>query len=801
MEGWKRDINYAVRSLWSAKKFSAIVVITLALGLGANTAVFSVLNAVVLQPLPYDEPERLVRVYQTYDTTDGYMPGPAFKAFRDGSTTLDLAPVYTYNTEGADLTDRPQPERVTVLLVGADYFRVLGARPILGQPFARADERADVNLVVISERIWHEYLDGRPDAIGQTLSINGVRQQVVAILPDAFDDPLVPGVELWTPIDVQTPERNEWGNHYLSVVGRLRPGATLEQAQAELNTIAARIDGNYGRNRNNVRRWARVTPLQVDTVGSARGLLWMLLGAVGVLLTIACVNVAGLVLSRGASRAQEIAVRAALGCSRWRLARQLMIESVLLSLAGGAVGLISARLVSRLLLAAAPESVARVASAAGSSSIVFIFGFLVALVAGLAFGLVPAMQHARPNLEGVLRDSGRSSSGGPRHTRFRQALVVSQIALALVLLTGAGLLLRSFQKLSNVNLGIQPTNVVTFQVNLPSGRYGEPERRAAFHLAFQDRLAAIAGVRAAGAVSRLPVTGTYHTWFAGRADKPQDPTVSADQRVVEGRFFEALGVRVLSGRTFTPQDSATPKLVVINDRLARTLFPGEDAVGRRLRVVGGDAEIIGVIGDIAVGARTPTPSTVYHLHRQFAANRNWALTEVVSSDRPAAQLLDDVRRELRTIDPALVLYQPRMLVDVIGKGVALERFAMLVVAAYAGLALTIAAVGLYGVLSYSVSRRQREMGIRLALGAPTSAVRSLVVREGSLLAMIGVVLGVAGAFAATRVLGTLLFGVTAKDPVTFTVAALVLVTIAVLASWIPARAATRVDPVEVLRGN
>ena len=548
-----------------------------------------------------------------------------------------------------------------------------------------------------------------------------------------------------------------------------------------------------------VRRWARVTPLQVDTVGTAGSLLWMLIGAVGLLLTIACVNVAGLVLARGAARAQELAVRAALGCSRWRLARQLIIESVLLSLAGGVVGLVSARVVTRLLLAAAPESVARVAAGTSGSGVVFAFGFVVAVAAGLACGLVPALQHARPNLEGVLRESGRGSSGSRRQARFRQVLVVCQIALALVLLAGAGLLLRSFARLSGLDLGLRAEHVLTFQVNLPAGRYAEPERRAAFHVAFQERLAAIPGVNAAGAVSRLPVTGTYHTWNAGRADRPQDADVSADQRVVEGRFFEALGIRIDRGRSFNAQDGATPRQVVINDRLARTLYPNEDPVGRRLRLSGGDAEIIGVVADVAVGARAATPSIVYHLHRQFAANRNWGLTEVVSSDRPAARLLDDIRRELHALDPALVLHQPRMLTDVIGRDVAQERFALLVVAAYAALALALAAVGLYGVLSYSVSRRHREMGIRLALGAQKSAVRALVVREGGLLAIAGVAVGLAGALAATRALGTLLFGVTARDPLTFALAAVTLVAIALIASWIPARAATRIDPIQALR--
>jgi len=799
VESWTRDMAYALRSLGAAKKFSAIVILTLALGLGANTAVFSVLHAVVLRPLPYDDPDRLVRVYHVAGESDSYMPGPPFRAFRDGSTTLDLAPVYTYNAEGADLTDRAQPERVTVLPVGSDYFRVLGVRPIAGQPFARDHERAGANVVVITERIWREYLGARADAIGQSLSINGVRQQVVAVLPDSFDDPLVPGVEIWTPIDIQTPSRNQWYNHYLSVIGRLRPGATLEQAQAELKTIAGQIESNYGA--STIRRWARVTPLQVDTVGTAGSLLWMLFGAVGLLLTIACVNVAGLVLARGAARAQELAVRAALGCSRWRLARQLIIESVLLSLAGGVVGLVSARIVTRLLLAAAPESVARVAAGMSGSSVVFAFGFVVALAAGLAFGLVPALQHARPNLEGMLRESGRGSSGGRRQARFRQGLVVCQIALALVLLAGAGLLLRSFERLSGLDLGLRAENVLTFQVSLPAGRYAEPERRAAFHIAFQERLAAIPGVNAAGAVSRLPVTGTYHTWSNGRTDRPDDAFVPADQRVVEGRFFEALGIRVLRGRTFTAQDGTTPRQIVINDRLARTLYPNEDPIGRRLRVSGGEAEIIGVVADVAVGARLATPSIVYHLHRQFAANRNWGLTEVVSSDRPVARLLDDIRRELHAIDPALVLHQPRMLADVIGRDVAQERFALLVVAAYAALALTLAAVGLYGVLSYSVSRRQREMGIRIALGAQTGAVRSLVVREGGLLAIAGVAVGLAGALAATRVLGTLLFGVTARDPLTFALAAVTLIAMALIASWIPARAATRIDPIHVLRGD
>ncbi len=797
MEGLRRDVVYAVRSLLAARKFSATVILTLALGLGANTAVFSVLHAVVLTPLPYPSSDRLIRLYKFRGGEDNYLPGPAILAFRDQSTTLDLAPVYTYATEGADLTDRAEPERVALLRVGADYFRVLGVQPIVGQPFARQDERADAGVVVIRERLWREYLGGRTDAIGQSLSINGVRQRVVAVLPDAFSDPLIGGVEVWSPLDLQTPDRNRWSNHYLSAIGRIRSGATLEQARADTARIAALIAANYN---DQIPPSARVAALQADTIGGARLLLWLLLGAVALLLTIACVNVAGLVLARGAAREPELAVRAALGCSRGRLVRQLVLESVLLSLAGGLVGLLSAGVLARVLLAAAPEIVARTAEGSGGGTMVFAFGFLAALISGLLVGIVPASQQARPNLEGVLRETGRGASGSRRQARFRRLLVVSQVALAVVLLAGAGLLLRSFQRLAAVDLGIRAENVLTFSVNLPIGRYADPERRAEFHVAFQDRLNAIAGVHAAGAVSRLPVTGGYHSWANGRVDQP-DVNVAADQRVVEGRFFDALGIRVLRGRTFARADGATPRVVVINDRLARTLFPNEDPVGRRLRVSGGEAEIIGVVANVANAARTPPPSIVYHLHRQFAANRNWALTEVVSSARPVPALLDDIRRELRNLDPALVLHQPRMLIDVVGRDVAQERFAMLVVGAYALLALALGGVGLYGLLSYMVGRRQREIGIRLALGAQTRSVGSLVVREGAMLAIAGTVLGLVAALAATRTLGSLLYGVSTRDPLTFALAAGAILTMALVASWLPARAATRVEPINALRGE
>jgi len=792
------DLKYAVRSIVTAPKFAAVVIVTLALGIGANTAVFGVLNAVVLKPLPYDEPEQLVRVYHSSaGDTGGYLTGLAAIGYRDHSRTLDIGVTLTYSVLGADLTGRGEAERVTALPVGADYFRVLRARPLLGQPFDRADERRDANVAVVSERIWRKYLDGRSDAIGQLLPLNGVPHRVVAVLPDDFDDPLQSDVAVWTPLNLQPGGPNSFGNYYLSIVARLKPGATIDGAQAELATLAATMQAPDAPARL---RWsARVVPLHIDTAGSARSMLWILLGAVGLLMIIACVNVASLLLARGAERETDLAVRAALGCSTTRLVRQLLIESVLLSLAGAVAGLIVAPLVTRVLLAAAP---ARLAHAGGGplERAVLAFSIAVASVAGIGFGVAPAAQAASPDLEGMLRESGRTASGSRRHTRARNALVVCQVALALVLLVGAGLLLRSFERLQSVALGVRPSHVMTFTVNMPQGRYGDPEQRARFHRDFEVRLVALPGVRAAGAISRLPVTGTYHMWDARRTDLSPERETLSQQRVVEGRYFDAVGIPLIRGRVFGPDDDAkAPPRVVVSQELVRQMFPSEDPIGQRLRVAGAQREIIGVVGDVALGPRAAPRPYVYHSHSQFAGDRNWALTEVVALDRDPQSFLSDARRELSRIDPELVLYEPQMLEKVIGGGVAQERFALLLIASFAALALVLAAVGLYGVLGYSVSRRTREMGIRLALGATPGSVRSLIVRDGWRLAVAGIVLGCAGAFAATRFLRSLLFDVSATEPLVFAGAAAVLAIVAVTASWVPARAATKVNPLEAVR--
>jgi putative ABC transport system permease protein len=800
MEGIVRDLRYAIRSLLGAKKFASIVIATLSLGIGANTAVFAVLNDAVLEPLPYDESDRLVRIYLARADEDMFWPSPAVTELRDRSRTVDIAAVYTYAAEGADLTGRAQPERVQTMRVSADYFRVLRIRPLLGGLFERADERAGARIAVVSERIWREHLDGAADAAGRILSLNGIAYQVAGVLPASFDDPLLPGTDVWTPISLHPTDRGfSWENNFLTVIARLNPGATLEQARAETGALAA---GMPWTSRPEVRRSVRLARLQEDTLGSAGPMLWILLGAVALLLLIACVNVASLFLARGMAREAEFAVRAALGSSRWRLTRQLLMESVLLSMAGGVTGLALAVALIRTFAAAAPEQIARV-SGGSPEVVVFAFCFGVAVLAGIGFGITPALQFAPRDLEGALRESGRSGSGSRRQTRTRNALVVGQIALALVLLSSAGLLLRSFDRLRGVALGVQPDNVLTFQVNLPAGRYGEAAQRARFHREFQDRIAALPGARAIGAVSRLPVSGSYHSWGTlpdGAA--PGTRSVAVEQRVIEGKYFDAVGIPLLRGRPFGDEDTAsTPRKVIASRELVRRMFGEEDPIGKRLRVAGDSVEIIGVVADVALSARGMVRPLLYHSHTQFASDRNWALIQVVALERAVPSLLEDARRELAAIDPALVLHQPRMLAEVIGAGIAAERFALRVIAAFALLALTLAAIGVYGVLSYAVTRRRREMGIRMTLGAPHAAVWSLIVRDGGRLAAAGVVLGLFGAFAATRTLRSLLFDVSATDPMVFVAAAATLAGVALAASWIPARAATRVDPLQAVRAD
>jgi predicted permease len=796
IESVAQDVRYAARSLVKARGFASVVVVTLALGIGANTAVFSVLNAVVLKPLPYADPHELVRVYMTYGGEDGYLPGPAIVDLRERSRTLDIAALYTYRADGVDITDHPEPERVGRLQVSADYFRVMQVSLVLGRPFGTGDERPEAKLAVVSLRIWQDYLGRTPGAIGRTLTLNAVPYRVVGVMPAGYDDPLQPGIDVWTPLDMEGARGDSWDNNYLSAVARLRPGASRAQAQAELAAISASQQEHFN---SRDARQARMVPLQADVVGGASRLLLVLQGTVVMLLLIACVNVASLFLSRSSAREPELAVRVALGCSRAGLIRQVLVETVVLSLAGGLVGLCGGLALERALVGIAPFTFP---GSAGLDPTVFAFSFAVALAAGLLFGVAPALHVTRPDIEQILREGGRGGGSSRRHTRTRSVFVVCQVALALMLLVGAGLLLRTFEHLIKANLGITPGGVLSFEVHLPVGRYADAERRARFHVDLEQRLSSLAGVRAAGAVSRLPLTGPYHMWGTRRPDRAPDQQrrLQPQQRVIEGDYFRALGIALLEGRRFDARDvPSAPHRVIVSRSVAAALFPGESAIGRPLNVAGTISEVIGVVGDVPVAFRGTPPPAVYHSHTQFASNRNWALTQVVALDRASPALLDDVRRELAAIDPGLVLYRPRMLTDIVGEAMAQERFALFLVGAFALLAAVLAAIGIYGVLSYAVSRRTREIGIRLALGAQRANVRRLIIGQGGRLAVAGVAIGLGGAFWLTRWLESLLFQVSATDPWVFATATLVLAAVAIAAAAIPAAMAAKVNPLDAFR--
>jgi predicted permease len=648
---------------------------------------------------------------------------------------------------------------------------------------------------VVSHGLWQRALGGRDDVLGSSVMLDGVAHAVVGVMPAGFEDPLEAGVDAWVPLSLEPGDQNNWYNHYLSAVGRLRPGVTLAEAQAEVDVVASRQRVHVSE--SDEAPAAKLVPLHEDLAGGSRTLLLVLTGAVLLLLLIACVNIASLMLARGASRQTELAVRTALGSGRIRLASQLLTESLVLSLLGGAAGLLLSVFVTRGLETVAPATLVR--NIPDVDVRVFAFAFLLSVVAGVLAGLAPVLQFTRPSLASVLREGGRTGDGGRRQLRTRNALVVAEIALALVLVVGAGVLLRSFQKLTQLDLGMRTEAVWTFQVNLPSTTY-DVSARARFHTSLHERIAAIGGVRAIGAISRLPVTGEYHSWGSRRpaVAGAESRFLGVNQRVIEGDYFAASGIPLLRGRTFSAEDhTSAPRRIVINEALARAAFaPDEDPVGNILLIIGDTLEIIGIVGDVPVSARGDVVPVAYHSHTQYADNRNWALTQVVALDAPRADIVAALRGAVAAIDPNLVLHNPQRMADVVGRGVAQERFALLLVGAFALLALTLCAIGLYGLLAYAVARRRREIGIRLALGARPTGVRRMVVAQGARLALGGLALGLVAAFAVTRALEALVFEVSVRDPLVFATAAIVLGGVALVASWIPSLSATRVDPAE-----
>ena len=801
------DIKRALRSLRKSPGFATVAILTLAIGIGATTAVYSAVDAVLLRPLPYQQPEQLVRLYQYFVSApaNNYVSPVHVLDYRTALPSLEaVAAIDNYHAASGDIGGSDHPERIRLLPVSSDYWNVLRAPPMLGHGISR-DEENRAAVVVLSYGLWKKEFQGRADAIGQPLLISGRSYSVIGVMPEAFADPMVKGVDAWVAMDM-TPARDisNANNHYVDVIARMRAGTTIKSAQAELDKLSLQLATKYGGGASDIR--ARLEPLKQDIVAPASHALSLMLGAVIMVLLLVCVNIANLLLVRGSERAREFALRTALGAQRARLVRQLLVESLTLAIAGALGGLLIARLTMIALVRMANGAIPRLTTLALEPRLL-LFAIGVASLSAIVFGLAPALRATRVQPSDVLRAAARSSTGSRAQGRVREGLVMSQVALAFVLLIGATLLIASFQKLQHVDLGVRPAKVLTFELQLPSARY-DSVARASFYETFAQKLMATPGVVAAGGISRLPATGEYNVWGTRPTTGPKASTFrdiqlpTPQQRVVSGEYFRAVGIRVLEGRTFNSgDDRSAPARAVISQQIAEKYFPGVDAVGQRIATADGEHEIIGVVNDVAVNAEGTLAPILYHAHTQFAGDRNWELSQVIATTGNPDAMIPAARRVLASLDPQLVMYKPTPLADVIGFGVATRVFTLRVLTAFAAIALLLAALGLYGVLSYTVKLRTREFGIRMALGANRNTIRNMVIKRGLLVASVGIAIGLLAAFGLSRVMASMVFGISALDPRVLAGATIFMAFIAVGAAYFPAYRATTVDPRQALAGE
>jgi putative ABC transport system permease protein len=798
------DLRYAVRTQVKNPAFTIVAVMALALGIGANTAIFSVVNTVLLRPLPYKDPDRLVMVWEDA-TKAGYprdVPTNAnFIDWRDQNHVFEGMAAIAYDS--FNLTGAGDPERLDGRRVSASLFQLLGVDPQIGRVFTAAeDQPGSERVVILSYGVWQRRFAGDPGIVGKAISLNGASYTVVGVMPARFQFPTIAD-QVWVPIAFTPEQAADRTTHYLTVLARLKPGVTLSQAQTEMSTIATRLQQQYPQSNTDI--GAAVTLLQEDLVSDIRPALLILLGAVAMVLLIACANVANLLLARAAVRQKEIAVRVALGARRQRLIRQFLTESLMLSTMGGIVGLGIAYGGLILLRSFIPENI----SQAREISLDFkVLGFtlFVSIATGVIFGLAPAIQALRFNQSETLKEGGRDAARGSSGKRLRSLLVTAEVAISLVLLIGAGLLINSFLRLRNVDPGFRVDNLLTMKIVLSEPKYREAERRSAFYKELVQRIEALAGVRSAAVTTSLPLYSSGNSIavvFDGRPEPPpgQEPIIVT--RIISTKYFDTMGIPLLKGRQLTEQDTRTsPRVVVISEAMARRYWPNENATGKRIAL--GKVEkpedwihVIGVAKDVRQRLTTDPKPQMYLSHHQtdFFAPEDL----VVRTDVDPTTMAATVRKAVWEIDKDQPVSDIRTMEDILADSIARQRFSMLLLAIFASVALVLAAVGIYGVMSYSVAQRTHEIGIRMALGAQTGAVLKLAVGYGMKLVLIGIVVGLVAAFALTRVMSTLLFGVTATDPATFTLIPLLFVCVAAIASYIPARRATKVNPIVALR--
>lgn len=794
------DLRYAMRTLRKQPGFATIAILTLALGIGANTAVFSVLNSVVLSPLPYAEPHQLVRLYEATDKEPAmrnFLTVPDLVDVREDVRAFSSVGIsYTYEAVGGDLTASDGfTRRVRLMPVSADYFSTLRVTPLLGRVFTRDEEVPDLPRVVLSHALWSTVSGADSAMIGRTVRIDGVAMEVIGVMRPTFHDVIAGEIDAWTAQNTADGGYNNRDNHYVTAIARLATGASIAQAQSEVDALMRRLGEQFPT--TNAERRVRVLPLHEDVVGDSRSAVYILVGAAGLVLFIACLNVANLFVSRAVARAQETAVRTALGAARHRLVVLRLTESVLIAAVGGVLGSILASVGVRALLSVSPEALAR-AEEVSFDGRLLLFGIGLTMMTSLLFGGWPAWRASRVDPSDALRDGSRGNTGGRRERHGRSVLVGSQVTIAIVLLAGAGILLRSFVERQRVDLGVTVDGVATFQVNLPTARYADGVSRANIHDMFQERLRAVPGVEQVGATSWLPANGGHYQW--GFRKVGAEGFAPTQIRVIDGDFLAAFGIAVQQGRAFSPSDRMdTDSVALISESLAKRLYADGSAVGSRFRTGGREFTIAGVVADVAYQANGSRTDMVYLSHDQFANNRNWALTYVLRSNVPTSTIIAQARQALASLDPELVVHEPRAMSSVLARHRARDQFMTLLISAFAAVALTLAAVGVYGMVSYAVTQRTHEIGLRLALGARPAQVRAMVLLSGLAPAALGLLVGVAGALALGSVLDSMVFGISPRDPAVFAGVTGVLMVVVLLAGWIPARRATRVDPLQSLR--
>jgi len=815
MESFIQDLRYGARMLMKQPGFTLIAVFTLALGIGANTAIFSVVNAVLLKALPYADPQRIVVLWTDNPKLQlgGHEIPPAnadISEWRARTQSFERIAVFRPNL--ADLSSEGEPERVGGVAVTAEFFLLLGVAPQAGRVITAADDQPGSDRVaVISHALWQRRFGGDPDIIGKTLTVNAENRVVVGVMPPGFQFPRGPEMpsgfgfaeqnDVWVPLAWDA-ERWQQPSRETAVLARLKPGVALAQAQAELDTLVKRQDQLPT---SPARGWTvEVRPLLTQIVGATRSLLLILLGAVGVVLLIACVNVANLLLIRATTRNREIAVRSALGARRSRIVRQLVTEALILSVCGGAAGMLLARWLLPVILALSPANIPRL-DGVRIDSAVLAFTLLISLGASVLFGLAPALTASLVNPNETLKTAGQRAAGSPSR-RWTDWLIASEVALTLVLLVAAGLLMRSLAHLYAVDPGFGASQVTAFELRASGRNYASYASRSQFFEQLLARLNATPGVEAAAAISILPLSGMENLeWITveGRLNDGREDPPSAERREVTFDYFKALGVPLRKGRVFSAQDDANaPLVVVVNETFVRQRLSGTDPLGARIKLGKPDSQspwrtIVGVVGDVHSSSLTLAPRPqLYQPHTQFSQSR---MTMVVKSSLAQADLIASVKASVKALDPSLPLAKIQTMEGVLSATTARPRFGTVLLALFAGLALLLALVGIYGSVAWAVSQRRPEIGLRMALGAQPFDLLKLVIRQGIKPVLAGLGMGLIGAVALTRLMSGLLFGVSASDPATFGGVTASLLVVALLACWIPARRATKVDPLTALR--